>query len=418
MKAKGFFILVFFFLLSIVGLIVIFTEIHILQHSRPQATGTASINSGNRPVLEASSRSSVSRAAFVFLGLGAQAYQMNCPAAIESLVRYGGWNGEVYLVTDRATCFNEKEIVEAAGMDESKFHLAVVEEDFGGGGFDIKHMNSFFTRNRMRSKSMKTRLFDIVADPNIDVIGYVDCDVLFGIPGCPTEFLNSIEPWEQRNIQFKRIKLDSSGDLIGLHTGTMVVHRQHSKDALRRWREELDRGDYALDRLPYLHAYQKLQEELERNISADKLHDVRKASTVRRNLLDDRNPPLQQLRHQEVGQQQQHQQQQQQQEEKDNKRPHNPMLPGQILRTLNGTKTMFERFVRAGVDTVHCINHISKAQCDIQGTGGIQQFVDRFQLRSYAGGYPYCPSRLLAPLLYGWFPFSYLPFCPKIEHYS
>jgi hypothetical protein len=40
-------------------------------------------------------RSHVDNAAYVFLALGAQANQMNCPAAIETLVRYGGWDGDV-----------------------------------------------------------------------------------------------------------------------------------------------------------------------------------------------------------------------------------------------------------------------------------------------------------------------------------
>lgn len=46
--------------------------------------------------------------AFVFLALGAQAVQMNCPGAVESLVKYAGWGGDVYFITDRESCFDQK----------------------------------------------------------------------------------------------------------------------------------------------------------------------------------------------------------------------------------------------------------------------------------------------------------------------
>ena len=60
---------------------------------------------------------------------------MNCPAAIESLVRVSGWNGHIYLLTDREDCFDEDEIVENAEMRKEKFHMiSVTDVDLGGGG--------------------------------------------------------------------------------------------------------------------------------------------------------------------------------------------------------------------------------------------------------------------------------------------
>ena len=38
------------------------------------------------------------KSAYAFLALGPQALQMNCPAAIESLSRIGGWKNDIYLI--------------------------------------------------------------------------------------------------------------------------------------------------------------------------------------------------------------------------------------------------------------------------------------------------------------------------------
>lgn len=75
----------------------------------------------------------------------------------------------------------------------------------------------------------------------------------------------------------------------------------------------------------------------------------------------------------------------------------------------------FEKFLSLEVPEDFCINHISKARCSRYGRSNIQEYVDRYHLRTYAGGYQYCASAALQPLMYGWFPFGYLPFCPKLE---
>jgi hypothetical protein len=67
-------------------------------------------------------------------------------------------------------------------MQPEKLHIKVLKESFSG---DIDTKNSLeFKLDRMKSKSMKTKLFDIVDDPSIHTIAFVDCDVIFGIEGC------------------------------------------------------------------------------------------------------------------------------------------------------------------------------------------------------------------------------------------
>jgi hypothetical protein len=91
------------------------------------------------PIIEAYNKSHVPGAAFAFLALGAQANQMNCPAAIESLVRYGGWDGDIYLITDQSPCFDTETIVQNAGMESNRFHYLTVHDGSFSGEFDFTH---------------------------------------------------------------------------------------------------------------------------------------------------------------------------------------------------------------------------------------------------------------------------------------
>ena len=88
---------------------------------------------------------------------------------------------------------------------------------------------------------MKTRLFEFITDPKIEILAYVDCDILFAIEGCPTEFVQAGPSWNDYQIRFTRVVHNIDDSLNGIHCGTMVIHREHSRDLLNIWRMELDR---------------------------------------------------------------------------------------------------------------------------------------------------------------------------------
>ena len=120
---------------------------------------------------------------------------MNCPAAIESLVRYAGWGGHVYLFTDQDYCFDESTIIKNAGMVNEKFHLIRMNESFLGLQLNILNPKIDFREKRKKSFQMKTKLFDYISDPSIHTIAYVDCDVIFAIDGCATSFIQGGPAW-------------------------------------------------------------------------------------------------------------------------------------------------------------------------------------------------------------------------------
>ena len=96
----GFYCLVFLGTVLVIG--------YILYDDQAIKNSSETFSHLNNKIVKAKNFSSYDDTAFAFLALGAQAHQMNCPAAIESLVKFAGWNGNVYLITDRESCFDKK----------------------------------------------------------------------------------------------------------------------------------------------------------------------------------------------------------------------------------------------------------------------------------------------------------------------
>ena len=396
---------IFSIIFSLCFIVVIFIIFFIHQYHHPEAPTSLMTSS---LVHEATSFDSLPNAAFVFLGLGAQANQMNCPAAIESLVRYGGWNGKVYLITDQPRCFNEKEIIHHAKItNSSNFQIISLNENFATGGIDWKHSNVGFRKSRIQSKSMKGKLFELIPDPSIELIAYVDCDVLFTTEGCPKQFIEASSPWKSDMLRLSHVYADpTTGEVTGLHAGAFVAHRNYSRKILNTWHDRTLTTNDGLDRVSLLAMYQEgylppsssSSEEEEREESSERKRILGSEFFLKPNKLTYSSLLISKENH-----------------------PQDPM-------------NWFERFLdpmrMETKETIPCITHISKARCEYLGREVVQSFVNHFQLQTYrkeehsstsfpssssSSSYSYCPHHLIQPLANGWFPFGYLPFCPKLE---
>lgn len=404
---------------------------------------------GNRPIPEARNRSHIEGTGFAFLALGAQANQMNCPAAIESLARFSGWNGDVYLITDQEYCFNPDDIVRHSGLPPEKFHYIVTDENFNQGGYDFEHPKIGFRMARVRSLNMKTKLFELIKDPKIHTIAYVDCDILFTQPQCAQEFISTGPNWEDFPIRFSHVFRNNQGELEDIHAGSFVIHREHSKQALKMWHDQIALGTDEGDNDAYMRVYRTFEADhhdankaisstaakakhLRRQLShspftsnlntstssiaasatavattssaASSAQEVRSAASIAGDAIThsnahDSNTLIQAKVHA--------------------KKVHNPLEPGEISRGISTDYTdqrnWFEKFIELENSHEFCMQHIPKARCARYGRKKIQHYVDRFHLKTYAGGHMYCTSAFLRSFLYGWAPLGYLPFCPKME---
>lgn len=342
---------------------------------------------------DARNKSHVDGSAFVFLALGAQANQMNCPAAVESLVRFSGWDGDVYIITDKAACFDTQLIVSNAKMKADKFHLVVLDKSFSSGGYDFKHPNIGFRKSRLASLEVKTELFKYIPDIKIHTIAYVDCDIIFTIPSCAQQFLQTGPPWSENKIRFSHVNRDNHGKLQDIHAGSFVVHREHSKEALELWHDQIELGLDSGDNNAFMRVYNRIQDEIE-NAPGKKGTDnhVKKTKSTTSSTPTAITP----------------------------KRNKNPLEPGAITKGISNdfnrdNRNWFEKFIELELHKPFCMQHIPKARCQRYGRSRIQEYVNRFQLMTYDGGVQYCVSSWLMPLLYGWFPLDWIPYCLKFE---
>jgi hypothetical protein len=381
MKAKPFLLFLF-----MVGVMILVTTYVMIQNNGEisSQTGFAEGSVHNAVIVEAKNQSSIPNGAFAFLALGAQANQLNCPAAVESLVRYGGWDGEIYLITDQANCFDPKEIVQNAGMkDPKKFHYVKVKESFSKGGIDWHHSSVGFRQSRVRSFAMKTKLFELIPEQHVDVVAYVDCDILFTQQQCPKQFIQAGGDWKENMIKFGHVATDKTGFITGLHAGTFVVHRKHSEEILKLWHDQILAGLDEGDNDAFMRVYRQYD-------IADPTGAGKKPENYQKEYIY----------------------------------PKNKFTLSSLLidpnKPASDSSNWFERFI----DPIHfnsrestpCMTHISKARCTAFGREKIQSFVSQFHLKTYDDNrYYYCTHKSLQTLLYGWFPFGYLPFCPKME---
>lgn len=276
---------------------------------------------------------------FVFVGMGPYARQLKCETAIESLRKHAGWAGPVFLITDAPQCFNHSRwgpcglnatIVFVEGEDlASGFALPVIAGTKG---------------NRLRSKSYKTRIFELVKDPSIEMLIFMDCDVLStdAPAGCLGRFLSEYADPNRFNSN-QRIWLYPETNQEGIkkingivHTGFFVAHRRWSEPLLEQWRDQL---------LTY-------------QDSADQAAFIR-AGITEYGFLDE---PTYFYR----------------------PRCDRDACPDMPLR---------------------CFNHINHARCWKQGTKMIQTFVDRWGLCSL-GKLNYCHPAYMEPFAQSWLPYK------------
>jgi hypothetical protein len=178
---------------------------------------------------------------------------MRCSAAIETLVRHAGWNGDVYLIHDgRENCFSAKQLLQNSGLREDKLHLIKyehrpksslrTEED------DIlDHIStSQIFSSQTAEWDVKSRLFDFVTDPKLKILISVDCDSLFALEGCAAPLIAKALDWAPTDAKIKFTSIDAGIDANNktriFSLGTLIVHKDFSVEALRKWNDYISHG--------------------------------------------------------------------------------------------------------------------------------------------------------------------------------
>ncbi len=185
--------------------------------------------------------------AFVFIGCGPYARTYKCELAIESLIKIAGWQGKVFLVTDSPECFDIDKLQKDCESD--KVQLIAVDNfsskwdwPLGIGG-TFPFIKPIPAQTVVESKILKASIFEVINDPEVEVILYSDSDVLFPRKDLMPEVEKMAAEWEDMPGIKLRIKdhtwKESNENPHDLHTGFMIAHRDYSKDILKAWKERM-----------------------------------------------------------------------------------------------------------------------------------------------------------------------------------
>jgi hypothetical protein len=181
--------------------------------------------------------------AFVFGGLGAYAKleAFKCLLAVESLVKVGGYKGDVYFITEPKACVpTQIELRKLLNYD--KVYVLSKDDESKLSG------ESYFSNRRIKKKkkistylkdmSVKMDIFQFLPE-RIQIAAWYDCDVVFGVQDCvKNNLLCDIPAFSSKVPMYNS---------AGWHLGSFMVHRKYSRDLLRMWKEELFTGKHKSD---------------------------------------------------------------------------------------------------------------------------------------------------------------------------
>lgn len=183
------------------------------------------------------------KTAFVFgaTGVYSTTELFKCISAIESLVKIGGWSGDIYLLIDDTSCLDPKLM---ASVPNANIHVVPITDEWTrrrlhGAPYrddsDITHRRLLNNNNAAAPKSIqhsaaiKTHILDYV-NPNIEVALWYDCDVIFARPGCVKKMI-------QTPLPITTAKPFAIAERH--HLGTFAVKQNVSNNALLQWREKI-----------------------------------------------------------------------------------------------------------------------------------------------------------------------------------
>ena len=175
-------------------------------------------------------------------------------AAIESLVKIGGWGGRVYLVTTRKppgtpSCFSQSYIRKLTGNNNVYVTDALPHGSSGGG----------FAKADMALLVEAIHNADEATGPAPEVLIWHDVDHLWARTGCveaetmrdPLRFgPNATMFWHPI-----RYNPTNPNDGRGNHVGTFQAHRKWSRYTLKRWRQEIEKTPNTQDYNPLMRAW-------------------------------------------------------------------------------------------------------------------------------------------------------------------
>lgn len=188
--------------------------------------------------------------AFVLISTGPFARTCKAEVALESMYRIAGYKGKAFLITDSPECYNSKTLEELCGTDKigivavekfsNKLNLPFTIQWKKLGKLALPLIRTITPVKRYKSKALKAEIFNLVQDPEVEVLIYIDSDVVFmREEGLDDLLRTAAGNWKEKEFRVRVTKWDNHEQIFNanchIHGGFFIVHRYYSKDALAHW---------------------------------------------------------------------------------------------------------------------------------------------------------------------------------------
>ncbi|MBV6645853.1 MAG: hypothetical protein KI790_10410 [Cyclobacteriaceae bacterium] len=209
---------------------------------------------------------------FVMISTGPFARTCKAEVCLESMYRISGYTGKAFLITDSPECFDLPAIRKNAGSD----NIQIISVEKFSNRLDwpltLQWKNGFprirtlTPTKRYKSKALKARIFDLIPDKDIEILIYIDADVIFQKKtGIENLLQFAAEDWSSDGLKIRVRSWDNEEKKFNancaIHGGFFIVHRQYSSKALAHWGRIMSVKNYWIenvtDKEKFLRAYQE-----------------------------------------------------------------------------------------------------------------------------------------------------------------
>ena len=212
--------------------------------------------------------------AFVIISTGPFARTCKAEVCLESMYKVSKYTGKVFLITDSPECYAPERLHQLCDTDKIK----VVPTEKFSSRFDtpvtlqwkngIPRLRNITPAKRYKSKALKARVFELIDDPEIDILIYIDADVVFMRQEGLTDLLEVAQKdWTEEEFRIRVREWDNEERIFNtncaIHGGFFIVHREYSKRALAHWGKIMSQRKYWIenvtDKEKFLRAYDEAE---------------------------------------------------------------------------------------------------------------------------------------------------------------
>lgn len=199
-------------------------------------------------------------------------------ACLESMYKISKYKGKAFLITDSPECYDEQELSELCGTSNiriipvpkfsDKLDIPLTLQWKKAGPVSYPRLRTLTPTKRYRSKALKAEIFNLISDEDIDVLIYIDSDVIFMREEGLDELLTvATEDWHEEEFRIRVREWDNEEKIFNancaVHGGFFIVHREYSKRALAHWGKIMSQKKYwvenVTDKEKFLRAYSEAE---------------------------------------------------------------------------------------------------------------------------------------------------------------